>query len=207
MRLTLLRCRSVLTLATALAVGAARGAAADSFIDEQVSKETSGIYRAQDALPIALGAVTAGCALLYGSADRFGRTCWKAGEAAVGSYALAKGLQSLTNRESPEHTDDPSDWNAHGSGSFPSGHVAFTTALVTPFVLEYASERPWVTALLLLPAYEMVARVKAREHWQTDVLAGALLGFAVGAIEQRYDGPFALALLPNGALLSYSKAL
>ena len=61
--------------------------------------------------------------------------------------------------------------------------------------------------LLLLPAYEMVARVKAREHWQTDVLAGALLGFAVGAIEQHYDGPFALALLPEGALLSYSKAL
>ena len=53
----------------------------------------------------------------------------------------------------------------------------------------------------------MVARVKAREHWQSDVLTGALLGFAVGAIEQRCDGPIALALLPTGVLLSDSKAL
>ena len=56
---------------TALAISTARGSAADSFIDEQVSKATSGIYRAQD--------------------------------------ALAEGLQSLTNRESPQHTYDPSD--------------------------------------------------------------------------------------------------
>lgn len=187
-----------------LALGCAVPARADSFIDDRVSKDTGGIYAAQDAVPIALGLLTAGCALANGSADRLGNTCWKAGEGALASYAVAKGVQRLTSRESPDDTDDPGHWSSGGHGSFPSGHVAFTTALVTPFVLEYFDDSPWAAALLVLPAYEMVARVKARDHWQTDVLAGAVLGFAVGAWEHERDGPLVLTLLPGGAAVGFS---
>ena len=185
----------------------ARTAHADngSFIDERVGKDTGGVYRAQDAVPVALGLMVAGCALWNGTEDRFGRTCWVAGESAIASYGLAKGLQVLTKREPPSDTSDPSRWSSshsHG-GSFPSGHVAFTTAIVTPFVLDYFEDRPWVAALLLLPAYEMFARVKARDHWQTDVLAGALLGFAIGAYEHHYDSPFVFTILPGGAFVGF----
>ena len=45
--------------------------------------------------------------------------------------------------------------------------------MVTPFILQYAHDEPWIAALAILPVYEMVARVKAREHWQTDVIVGS----------------------------------
>ena len=188
-------------LATLL--GAAAGAHAGNGIDERVSKDTGGIYAAQHAVPVTLAVLTAGCALVNGSEDRLGNTCWKAGEAALASYAVAKGVQRLTRRAAPDETDDPGEWSSDGDGSFPSGHVAFTTALVTPFVLEYIDESPWAAALLVLPAYEMVARVKARDHWQTDVLAGALLGLAVGVYEHQREGPFVLTLLPGGAAVGW----
>ncbi len=194
----------ILTLVTFFAFGVpARHAAADRFIDERLGEDTGGIYAAQHALPVALGLATASCALWQGSSDRLGNICWKAGEGALASYAAAKAVQRLTRRASPDDTDDPGEWSARGDGSFPSGHVAFTTALVMPFVLEYAGENPWAFALLLFPAYEMVARVKARDHWQTDVLAGALLGLAVGAYEHHREGPIVLTLLPGGAAVGY----
>lgn len=174
---------------------------AGSGIDERVGKDEGGIYRAQHAVPVVLGLAAAGCALTRGAADRLGRSCWRSGEAALSSYATAKALQWAIDRESPANSADPDDFSANSSGSFPSGHVAFTTALVTPIVLEYVQERPAVALLLLFPVYEAVARVKARDHWQTDVLGGLLLGGAIGALEVAYDGPVTLRLLPGGAAL------
>lgn len=174
-------------------------------LDHRVKKDTGGIYAAQNAVPITLGLLVGACALWGGTEDRFSRTCWEAGEGSISSYVLAKGIQVVTKRESPSQTDDPGRWSAHiNSGSFPSGHVAFTTALVTPFVMENFEAHPWLSsALLLLPAYEMVARVKSRDHWQTDVLGGALLGFAVGAYEFHRDSPFVFTLLPGGAMVGF----
>ena len=55
----------------ALAPGAGR---ADGF-DHRVAKDTGGIYSVQDAVPISLGMLAAGCALWRGSDDRLGKTC------------------------------------------------------------------------------------------------------------------------------------
>lgn len=210
--MTLLNRTRTCALLCCLSLGGLAQAKGESFIDKRVGKDTGGIYSAQDAVPITLGLMVAGCALWNGTEDRFGKTCWVAGESALASYGFAKGLQVLTKRESPNDSADPGRWHSshsssHGKGgSFPSGHVAFTTAIVTPFVLDYFEDQPWVAALLLLPAYEMVARVKARDHWQTDVLAGAVLGFAIGAYEHHYDSPFVFSLLPGGAFVGFHKS-
>jgi len=66
-----------------------------------------------------------------------------------------------------------------------------------------ASEYSAFGALAILPAYEMVARVKAREHWQTDVLAGAALGFAFGAYEAHRNNPLIFSVLPGGAYVGF----
>lgn len=124
------------------------------------------------------------------------------------SGALAEGIKWVTRRERPSETNSPNHWFAHaGADSFPSGHVTVTAASVTPIIMEYKNDHPWVMALAALPAYEMVARVNAQRHWQTDVLAGAALGTAVGIVEQRADKPFVVRLLPGGVFVGIRKTL
>ncbi len=60
------------------------------------------------------------------------------------------------------------------------GEVTTTSALVTPFALEYSRDYPAVYALGLLPFYDAIARMKTWGHWQSDVLAGAMLGATSG---------------------------
>jgi membrane-associated phospholipid phosphatase len=176
---------------------------ADNFIDHRVTKDTGGIYSVQDAVPVSLAVLAAGCALWEGSEDRLGKTCWEAGESGLVAAVAAEGLQYLTGRESPAQTGDPSRWFSGGKGSFPSTHVSVTTAVLTPFMYQYIREDPWVGALAILPLYEMVARVKAQQHWQTDVLAGAALGFAVGAYEAHRSNPLILSVLPGGVFVGF----
>jgi membrane-associated phospholipid phosphatase len=108
-------------------------------------------------------------------------------------------------RVRPRDTDSPNDWFEDGK-SFPSGHVAGMTAIVTPYVLEYQDEYPIVHALWLLPAYQMVGRVKAQAHWQSDVIVGALVGFASGYFAHHLEYPFTLYFVDGHAVagLRYS---
>ena len=175
-----------------------------SFIDHRLSKDTGGIYSLQDAVPVGLALAAGSCALWEGTETRLGKTCWESGESiAIGGVA-AVALQFITGREPPSSTDDPGHWFAGGRGSFPSLHLTATTAAVTPVIFEFAHDDPWIVSLAMLPAYEMVARVKAQEHWQSDVLAGTLLGFGVGWLEYERKSPFVFYLLPRGAYAGLS---
>ena len=66
------------------------------------------------------------------------------------------------------------------------------TAIVTPFVLEYAHDYPAVYALELLPLYDAIARVKVHAHWQSDALAGFALGTGVAYFAHTRDSPIIL---------------
>ena len=52
--------------------------------------------------------------------------------------------------------------------------------------------------MALLPAYDAVARVKTRGHWQSDVLVGAALGTGVGLWAAHRDSPLIINWLPGG---------
>jgi membrane-associated phospholipid phosphatase len=176
---------------------------AGDFIDHRLTKDTGGIYSLQDAVPISLGLLAAGCAIWQGTEDRLGKTCWQAGESGVASAVAAEGLQFITGRMAPSATTDPNRWFSGGKGSFPSTHVSVTTAVVTPFIYQYIHDDPFIAALAVLPMYEMVARVKAQQHWQTDVIAGAALGFAIGAYENHRANPLIFSVLPGGAYIGF----
>lgn len=170
-------------------------------LDHRVSQNTGGLYRYYDVPPYALLLTSIGGALFLGSEDRLGRTFWQSSEA----YFIAQGateiLKHATGRLRPSETDNPNQWRK-GGHSFPSGHVSSTTAMVTPLILEYGKEHPAVWGLTVLPAYEMVARVKQRAHWQSDVIAAAVLGVAVGWTEHS-RGPLIIRALPGGAFLGF----
>ncbi|MFZ1839439.1 MAG: phosphatase PAP2 family protein, partial [Dokdonella sp.] len=78
------------------------------------------------------------------------------------------------------------------------------SAIVTPFIAEYGHDHPAVWLLAALPAYDAVARVKTRGHWQSDVLAGAGIGVTLGIVAHRRESPFFAGYLPGGgAMLGY----
>lgn len=196
---------AIVSLSATFASSNAR--AGDNFIDYRLAKNTSGVFSTtlQDAVPVTLALASAGCALWSGSESRLGKSCWESGESIAISGLSAFALQYATGRRSPSETDNPNHWFTGRKGSFPSLHVTATTAAVTPIICEYFRDDPWVAALALLPAYESVARLKAREHWQTDVIAGALLGAGVGYFEYAHGNPFLLQILPGGVFVGINK--
>ena len=96
-------------------------------------------------------------------------------------------------------------FNGGHNYSFPSGEASVAAALVTPYVLEYGRDYPATYALLLLPLYVGVARVKNQAHWQSDVIAGWALGGVSGWYAHSRDVPIMIELLPHGFRVGYGK--
>jgi len=177
-------------------------------IDHRLSYDNSGIWKRsnQTALEdlMIVGEFAGG--LWEGGETRLGKTYWQAIDASLLAGISAQGLKYAFTRPRPSQTDDPNSWS-QGSGhySFPSGEVAAISAIVTPFVLEYGTERPSVYALELLPLYDSIARMKLQAHWQTDVLAGFALGTASGYYAHHRDSPFVLSVMPNAVFVGFKK--
>lgn len=140
-----------------------------------------------------------GIALWEGGDSRLGRVAWQSIDAtAIGGIA-ATILKRGFSRSRPDQTTDPNKWfQGGGNESFPSGEVTLTSAIVTPFVLEYGKEHPAVYLLELLPVYDAIGRVKVHGHWQSDVVAGFALGTATGILlHRRHKTPFILSVVPH----------
>ena len=170
-------------------------------IDHTVSEDNSGIWKRsnQQALMYALiGGEIAG-AVWLGGEDRLGKTFWQAIDSSALGAVTSEAMKHIFTRSRPDQSSDPNLW-FQGSNhySFPSGEVTAGAAIVTPFVLEYGRDYPAVYALELLPAYQAIARVKVRAHWQTDVLAGFALGTGTGWLAHTRDSPVILGVLPHG---------
>jgi len=72
-------------------------------------------------------------------------------------------------------------WQHHSvNTSFPGGHSMFTFAMATVVSHEYPQK--WVQALAYSAATIVtVTRFMARDHWSSDMFAGAVLGIGIGA--------------------------
>src|SRR5690348_14860414 len=196
-------------LATFLAAHApaARAGAGPLGIDYRLSYDNSGIWARsnQNALIDSMMAIVGVGALWEGGDERLGKTFWQSVDAGVFSAVAETGLKYVFSRERPSQTSDPNRWFTGHGQSFPSGEVTTTSALVTPFVLEYGRDHPAVYALELLPIYDGIARVKTRGHWQTDVIAGFALGTAAGYLLHRPGTPIILSVLPHGFEIGFRR--
>jgi undecaprenyl-diphosphatase len=140
-----------------------------------------------------------------GGEDRLGKTFWQSVDAGVFSAIACEALKYTFSRERPIQTSNPDEWFTGHGQSFPSGEVTATSALITPFVLEYGRDQPAVYALEILPLYDAIARVKVRAHWQSDVIAGYVLGTASGYFLHRSGSPLILSVMPHGIQIGISK--
>ena len=188
--------------ACALASSVARSADGATGLDHVVPLDDRGIWARgnQKALLTAMLVGEAGAAVWEGGETRLGRAMWQSIDATVVGGVAAETLKLTFSRSRPDQTSDPNRWfQGRGNESFPSGEVTVTAAIVTPLVLEYASDHPAVALLELLPVYDAIARVKVHGHWQSDVIAGLALGTGVGYLVHRHAGsPWILRVMPHG---------
>lgn len=89
-------------------------------------------------------------------------------------------LKRATGRARPSQTTDAFQFNPFGgSKAFPSGHATAAFALAGAIAAE--TESPWLRGgAFAVAALVGSARVAARAHWTSDVVAGALVGTVAG---------------------------
>ncbi|GAA2852409.1 phosphatase PAP2 family protein [Microbacterium arabinogalactanolyticum] len=125
-------------------------------------------------------AVVIGCLLAAAVALKSGRllTGLAAGAAVACGWLVTGVLKVIVARPRPEWTDAVHRVVApETDASYPSGHVAFVTALATVLVLLTwrTAARGWVLAGgVVLVAVTALARVYAVVHYPSDVVAGAV---------------------------------
>ncbi|MGH8428525.1 MAG: phosphatase PAP2 family protein [Gammaproteobacteria bacterium] len=178
-------------------------------IDHRLPNDDSGIWKRSRQLDLeyaVIGTEIAG-SLWLGGQSRLGRTFWQSVDASVFSGVTAQVLKYTFSRARPYQSESPGYWfQGNCCQSFPSGEVTLQASFVTPFILEYQQQDPWVWALEALPLYDAVARVKVQGHWQTDVLAGWALGTAFGIFAHNRQMPFFLGYMPDGIVVGWQKS-
>lgn len=125
------------------------------------------------------------------------------------TMGVTRGLKEITDRERPGNTES----------GFPSGHssAAFTNAVLANRNLLYLSMSDNLRLAFQVGNYVLAsatawARVEANSHWLSDVLAGAAIGYFIGAfVHDAFMGlpeekPVQVKVLPlqGGAVLALS---
>ncbi|GAB3380851.1 hypothetical protein GCM10027432_07550 [Lysobacter fragariae] len=201
--------RDALRWVACLAIALAPVAAFAGGIDHRVTYDDSGIWSRNNQKALSAGAALTviGGALFTDSDTRLGRTFDQAFDSMLLTAGTTTAMKYVFSRERPRDNADPGDFfDGHGQQSFPSGEVAEISAVVTPFIAEYHEDHPAVYLLALLPAYDAVARVKVRAHWQSDVIVGAAVGVAFGLYAHHRKTPLFLGATPHGGLMiGYAK--
>jgi len=181
---------------------------AQAGIDHELPLDNDGIWSRnyQMALQDAVIAVEIGGALWLGNDTELGHTMWQTLDSSILSGVAAQVMKRAFSRARPDQGNNPNEW-FRGSccQSFPSGEVTLQASFVTPLIVNYAKETPWIWALEALPVYDAFARMKSHAHWQTDVIAGWALGTGVGYWTTRWHTPLTVRVLPGGISAGISK--
>lgn len=157
----------------------AAGALLDKPVDRFVAKHpNSNVLRSYanvgKDLPVAL-AGAAGAAVLFGDA-RAENMGWISLQSIAGAAALSIATKHVVGRARPvENQGQWSTTSDRSNASFPSNHASVAFAAVTPFAKEY--DAPWLYGVAAIGS---LGRTANRQHWVSDVVAGGLLGYAVG---------------------------
>ena len=177
-------------------------------IDHELSLDERGIWarKYQTSLEYGVIAVEISGALWLGNDNELGHTMWQTLDSSIISGVASDILKRTVGRARPDQGNNPNAWfKGSCCESFPSGEVTLQASFVTPLIANYARENPWIWGLEVLPVYDAVARLKSQAHWQTDVIAGWVLGTGVGYWTTTWKTPLTVRLLPGGLSVGLSK--
>ena len=206
MRVTMPRLACLLLVLAAMPARAAGGLLG---LDHEWAYDNSGIWARRYQVDLEYGVIVTEVAgaLWLGNDDPRGHEFWQSIDASVVSGVAAQLLKAGFSRARPYQDQGPDQWfQGRCCQSFPSGEVTLQAAFVTPLILgESARGNPWAWGLELLPVYDGIGRMKQQAHWQSDVLAGWLLGSAAGYWSARRDIPVSVQVLPHGLSVGFRK--
>lgn len=177
-------------------------------IDHKLPYGAHGIWSRQYQLDLQNGVVAVEIAgsLWLGNDDRLGHVFWQTVDASILSGLVAGALKYSTGRARPYQSNDPNAWfRGTKFQSFPSGEVTLQASFVTPLIVNYFKEDPWIIALGALPIYDAIARLKSQAHWQSDVIAAGLIGTGIGYWATTWKVPLMVRILPDGVSVGVSK--
>jgi membrane-associated phospholipid phosphatase len=102
-------------------------------------------------------------------------------ESIAGAAAVSMATKRIVGRSRPgeSQSEGPcqcSKTTSRSDSSFPSNHSTVAFAAITPFAQEY--DAPWLYGLA---AFSSMGRAAGRQHWVSDVVAGGVIGYAMGS--------------------------
>lgn len=184
------------------------GALLDKPVDRFMAKRAgSRAARAWDnvgkGMPVVLAGAAAG-AVAFGDARAQNMGIISL-ESIAGAAAVSMATKRIVGRARP--SEGQGQWNKtsdRSNASFPSNHSTVAFAAVTPFAQEY--DAPWLYGLA---AASSMGRAAGRQHWVSDVVAGGVLGYAIGswlwqAQRNNTGSSFAVAPGPKSVSIAWS---
>lgn len=152
----------------------------DTWAQDHQGGNVERLGKATNALPVAMAL---GSGLLYTGIG--GENAASTAETALTAAAYTWGTNLVTRvavgRARPYEEQGPSSFNGltpdAAQSGFASNHVALAFALATPFAQQH--DMPWLYAVAATSAF---GRVQQREHWASDTVAGAFMGYAIGSL-------------------------
>lgn len=120
--------------------------------------------------------------------DHWSETGFLAGEAAINSLVLVEGLKYSLRRDRPFQGDGSGSFFQSGGTSFPSEHAAAAWAVAGVVAHEYPGPLTKILAYGLASLVD-VSRIRARQHFPSDVLVGSVMGnlIAQNVYSRHYD--------------------
>jgi undecaprenyl-diphosphatase len=189
-----------------LGCGSAHAGGGPFGIDYTLRYDDAGIWKRSYQLDLQYAVLgTAGMGAVWlGNDNPLGHAFWQDLDAEAISMIVAQGLKRAIGRARPFQGDNPRVWFHSGDQSFPSGEVTVQAAFVTPIIFDYVRQDPWIAALELLPIYDAIGRMKVHDHWQSDVIAGWMVGTGLGYWTSTLRVPLLLRILPRGVSIGIS---
>jgi len=175
------------------------GSLLDRPVDRLMAKhQEAGVTRAWGnvgkATPVVL-AGAAGAAVLLGDA-RMQNMGLISLQSIAGAAAVSMATKRIVGRARPsEGLGQWSRTSDRSNASFPSNHSTVAFAAVTPFAQEY--DAPWLYGVAAIGSF---GRTANRQHWVSDVVAGGMVGYAIGSWlwqAQRNDSKSSFAVTPG----------
>ncbi len=132
---------------------------------------------------------------------------WGLFESFLWANAVSETFKISLGRRRPNATDDPFELRPGStSGSFPSGHTISAFAAAATLSEYYPSWK------VIIPSYSAAAavgfsRIYSNQHWASDVVGGALMGYGVSHTlwkrhHQRNETSWTIGVQPGGILVS-----
>ncbi|MDC1105587.1 phosphatase PAP2 family protein [Prolixibacteraceae bacterium] len=186
-----------LWIPTIAAIGT--GFALDHFIQvgpndkEQGNRGISYLGEAKVVTPLSVSLAITGWAI---KDEKLSVTSQKSFEAIIAAAAIASLMKYATGRARPytEYNYNhyfPFQKDGKDYRSLPSGHATMAFAFFTPFAENYSR---WI---YLVPIAVSAQRVIEKQHWPSDVIVGAAIGWGIGYF-LAHKKTHKIGICPNG---------